>query len=222
MSMPNHARARSRMVEVQIARRGVRDRAVLKAMQQVPREAFLEPGSARFAYRDTALPIGAGQTISQPYIVAVMIEAAEVRPSDCVLEVGAGSGYAACVLSRIARKVYALERRAVLVNAARHRFETLGYGNVALRFGDGTCGWPEVAPFDAILVSAGAPEVPVALKRQLAVGGRLVIPVGTRRVQTLMKLVRTSENTYQEEACGAVAFVALVGAQGWPEDDGHS
>src|SRR5215216_4043306 len=211
--------ARNRMVEIQIARRGVRDRHVLEAMRRVPREAFVEPGFEEFAYEDAPLPIGEGQTISQPYIVALMIEAAEVRPGDSVLEVGAGSGYAAAVLSQIANRVCAIERHPSLGEAARRRLKKLGYDNVHLRVGDGTRGWPEAAPFDAILVAAGGPEVPSALKEQLAIGGRLVIPVGEEeRYQTLIKLTRKSESEFEEENLGAVAFVPLIGEQGWAEN----
>src|SRR5882724_7160045 len=176
--MPDRARARNQMVTTQIARRGVRDPQVLEAMRSVPREIFVGPGFEEFAYEDGPLPIGQEQTISQPYIVALMIEAAELKPGDRVLEVGAGSGYAAAVMSRIAARVYAIERLETLVDAARRRLEKLGHGNIELRVGDGTRGWPEAAPFDAILVAASGPEVPSALKEQLAIGGRLVIPVG--------------------------------------------
>src|SRR5215207_7426208 len=187
--MHDLSRTRARMVKVQIAGRGMRDRSVLDAMRRVPREAFVLPGFEEFAYEDGPLPIGEGQTISQPYIVALMIEAAEVKPGDHVLEVGAGSGYAAAVLSHIADRVYAIERHPSLGEAARRRFETLGYDNVELSVGDGTRGWPDVAPFDAILVSAGGPEIPQALKEQLAIGGRLVIPVGEEeRSQILLKI----------------------------------
>jgi protein-L-isoaspartate(D-aspartate) O-methyltransferase len=213
------SRARDRMVDVQISRRGIRDRHVLDAMRDVPREAFVEPGLEEFAYEDGPLPIGQGQTISQPYIVALMIEAAEVKPGDRVLEVGAGSGYAAAVMSRIAAQVHAIERHPALGEAARRRFATLGYRNVELRVGDGTKGWPEAAPFDAILVAAGGPAVPPALTEQLAVGGRLVIPVGEEeRQQTLLKITRRSEAEYEEEDLGAVMFVPLIGEQGWAED----
>src|SRR5919109_1343481 len=188
------SRARDRMVDVQIAARGVRDPRVLEAMHRVPREAFVEPGFEEFAYEDGPLPIGEGQTISQPYIVALMIEAAEVKPGDSVLEVGAGSGYAAAVLGQIADRVYAIERHSSLGKAARQRLKKLGYDNIELRVGDGTWGWPEAAPFDAILVAAGGPEVPPALKEQLAIGGRLVIPVGEEeRYQMLIKLTPQSE-----------------------------
>src|SRR5215218_8452510 len=215
--------ARARMVKIRIAGRGVRDRSVLDAMRRVPREAFVQPGFEEFAYEDGPLPIGEGQTISQPYVVAVMIEAAEVRPGDYVLEVGAGSGYVAAVLSHIADRVYAIERVPSLGEAARRRFERLAYDNIELRVGDGTTGWPETAPFDAILVSAGGPEVPPALKEQLAIGGRLVIPVGKdRHDQALLKITRTSKASFEQDNLGAVAFVPLIGEQGWAEDGRRS
>lgn len=211
-------RARDRMVDIQIAGRGIRDRHVLDAMRRVPRESFVEPGYEEFAHEDGPLPIAEGQTISQPYIVALMIEAAEIKPGDRVLEIGAGSGYATAVISRIARRVYAIERHPSLGAAARQRFKKLGYHNVELRVGDGTLGWPEAAPFDAILVSAGGPEIPDALKHQLSIGGRLIIPVGQERRQTLRKLTRRGEDEFAEEDLGAVAFVPLIGEQGWTED----
>ncbi|TMJ64574.1 MAG: protein-L-isoaspartate(D-aspartate) O-methyltransferase [Alphaproteobacteria bacterium] len=213
------ARARERMVQVQIARRGIRDSRVLDAMRCVPREAFVDPGFEEFAYEDGPLPIGEGQTISQPYIVALMIEAAELRPSDRVLEIGAGSGYAAAVMGQIANRVYAIERYPSLGEAARRRFSSLGYDNIELRVDDGTLGWPEAAPFDAILVAAGGPNVPPRLKQQLAVGGRLVIPVGSKeREQKLLKITRRSETEFEQEDLGEVMFVPLVGQQGWAED----
>jgi protein-L-isoaspartate(D-aspartate) O-methyltransferase len=217
------APARERMVRVQLAGRGIRDTALLLAMQEVPREAFVDEGFSASAYEDGPLPIGEGQTISQPYIVALMIEAAEISKTDRVLEVGAGSGYAAAVMSRIAREVYAIERHLPLVEEARGRFEALGYDNIQLRAGDGTRGWPESAPFDAILVSASGPEVPTALKEQLAIGGRLILPVGQRAWrQTLRKITRTRETDYQEQQLGEVAFVPLIGEQGWAEDGRRS
>src|SRR4051795_10450441 len=213
------AHARERMVQVQIARRGIRDSRVLDAMRCVPREAFVDPGFEEFAYEDGTLPIGEGQTIAQPYIVALMTEAAELEPSDRVLEVGAGSGYAAAVLSRIAARVHAIERRPALAASAKRRLTELGYSNVDLHIGDGTRGWPEAAPFDAILVSAGGPDVPPALQEQLAIGGRLVIPVGRQEGrQQLRKITRTAAADYEDEALGTVAFVPLVGEQGWSED----
>ena len=205
------------MVEAQIARRGVRDPSVLKAMREVPREAFISPGFEEFAYEDSALPIAEGQTISQPYIVAAMVAAAELEESDKVLEVGAGSGYAAAVISRVAAKVFAIERHAPLTEAARERMRVLGYHNVELKTGDGSGGWPEQAPFDAILVSAGGPRIPDALKNQLTVGGRLVIPVGPMEDQRLVRLTRTGEGTFEQDDLGAVRFVKLIGAGGWQE-----
>jgi protein-L-isoaspartate(D-aspartate) O-methyltransferase len=210
--------ARDRMVDAQLRRRGIRDSYVLDAMRRVPRETFVSPGFEEFAYEDSALPIEESQTISQPYIVARMIEAAEVRPGARVLEVGAGSGYAAAVLSQIADQVFAIERHAPLGEIARCRFEKLGYDNIDLRVGDGTRGWAEAAPFDAILVSAGGPSTPSALKQQLAIGGRLVIPVGREAGnQTLLKLTRIAEDQYEEESLGSVRFVPLIGEHGWAE-----
>jgi len=213
----DNTQARNRMVEAQIARRGVRDPSVLKAMREVPREAFISPGFEEFAYEDSALPIAEGQTISQPYIVAAMVAAAELEESDKVLEVGAGSGYAAAVISRVAAKVFAIERHAPLTEAARERMRVLGYHNIELKTGDGSGGWPEQAPFDAILVSAGGPRIPDALKNQLTIGGRLVIPVGPMEDQRLVRLTRTGEGTFEQDDLGAVRFVKLIGAGGWQE-----
>ncbi|WP_144766936.1 protein-L-isoaspartate(D-aspartate) O-methyltransferase [Methylobacterium dankookense] len=214
--MPNPALAR--MVEEQIVRRGLRDPAVLDAMRSVPRAAFVRPGFEAAAYDDGPLPIGEGQTLSQPYIVALMAEAAGLRPGARVLEVGAGSGYAAAVLAALGAEVHAIERQPALAEAARMRLARLGYGRVALRTGDGSAGWPEAAPFDAILVSAGAPAVPRALKAQLALGGRLVAPVGPAGAQTLVVLTRRGADLYAEEDRGPVSFVPLIGAEGWPEE----
>src|SRR5690606_33951324 len=158
--MSDFSRARERMVDVQIAARGIRDREVLEAMRTVPREVFVLPGHEHLAYEDGPLPIGEGQTISQPYIVALMINAAQLQRDDRVLEVGAGSGYAAAVMSRMAAQIHAIERYATLGAAARRRIEQLGYDNIEIRIDDGTHGWPEAAPFDAILVAASGPEVP--------------------------------------------------------------
>jgi len=209
------------MVQRQIAGRGVRDRRVLDALLAVPREAFLPERLHEFAYNDTALPIEEQQTISQPYIVALMAEALEIGPDDQVLEVGAGSGYAAAVLSRIAREVYAIERHRALAELARERMQRLGYTNVHIVHGDGTLGWPEHAPYDAIAVAAGGPDVPPALRSQLMEGGRLVIPIGTDpRLQELVRVRRTGPDEFKRESLGAVRFVPLVGAQGWRTKEG--
>jgi len=208
--------AREQMVEDQIAARGVRDPGVLAAMRAVPRDAFVVDGLARLAYDDRPLPIGDGQTISQPYIVAAMTEALGLQPRDRVLEIGTGSGYAAAVLATIVAEVYTIERLESLAESARRRLAELGYANVRVRCGDGSLGWPEHAPYDAIVVTAGGPDVPPSLLRQLAVGGRLVMPVGaTPRVQELVRVTRTAETAYERETLEKVAFVPLIGAEGW-------
>ncbi len=207
--------ARERMIEAQIARRGLRNPELLRAFREVPREAFVESGFEEFAYEDTPLAIGEGQTISQPYIVALMIERAKIGRGDVVLEVGTGSGYAAAVLSRIADQVYTIERYPSLGEQARRRFRRLGFGNIATRVDDGTKGWPEAAPFDAILVAAGGPSVPPVLKEQLEIGGHLIMPVGSEGAQRLVRVTRTSAATFEEEDLGGVRFVPLVGQYGW-------
>lgn len=212
------ALARALMVDQQIARRGIGDPRLLRAMGDVPREIFVPPAFAARAYSDEPLPIAEGQTISQPYIVARMIEAAAVGPMDRVLEVGAGSGYAAAVLGRLAAQVIAVERHPALAEAARERLERLAFGNVEIRLADGTLGWPGDAPYDVILVSAGAPDVPEALKGQLAMGGRLVIPVDRGdRTQDLIRVTRVGPSNYDRLTLEPVRFVPLIGAQGWKE-----
>jgi protein-L-isoaspartate(D-aspartate) O-methyltransferase len=206
------------MVEQQLRARGIRDERILRAMADVPREEFVSHELVEFAYEDTPLPIDEEQTISQPYIVALMLEALELEANDTVLDVGTGSGYAAAVASRIAAQVYGIERHASLARAAAERCTRLGYTNVDIRQGDGTLGLPERAPFDAIVVAAGGPTVPAPLKNQLAIGGRLVIPVGaTPRVQNLLRVRRTGQDSWREEDLGAVAFVPLIGEEGWPD-----
>ena len=212
------ALARDLMVDQQIARRGIGDSRLLRAMGDVPREVFVPPAFAARAYADEPLPIAEGQTISQPYIVARMIEAGAVGPTDRVLEVGAGSGYAAAVLGRLASRVIAVERHQALAEAARERLERLAFGNVDIHLGDGTLGWPGDAPYDVILVSAGAPDVPEALKGQLALGGRLVIPVDRGdRTQDLVRITRVGPSDYHRLTLEPVRFVPLIGAQGWKE-----
>lgn len=218
MNMPDFARRRADMVETQIARRGVTNPMVLDAMRKVPREKFVGPGYEKSAYEDRPLSIGEGQTISQPFAVAHMIEAAAIGPDDRVLEVGAGSGYAATVMAEIAARVFTIERYENLGEAARLRLAALGYGNIELCIGDGSKGWPEKAPFNAIIVAAGGPATPAALKEQLVIGGRLIIPVGkAQRAQRLLRITRTATDQYEEQDLGGVAFVPLIGEQGWPQ-----
>jgi protein-L-isoaspartate(D-aspartate) O-methyltransferase len=207
------AQARNRMVDEQIANRGVHDPAVLQAMRTVPREVFVSVDLVELAYDDRPLPIAKGQTISQPYIVGAMLAAAGLERGHKVLEVGAGSGYAAAVISRIVAQVFAIERHAVLTEAARERMQALDYTNVELKTGDGSGGWPDQAPFDAIIVSAGGPKIPQPLKAQLAVGGRLVMPVGPADKQMLMRLTRTGESSFKQDELVAVRFVQLIGAE---------
>lgn len=212
--------ARQVMVDQQIAARGIEDSAVLDAMRAVPRDAFVAPDAVAFAYEDRALPIAEGQTISQPYIVALMTEAARVGPGDRVLEVGTGSGYQAAVLSHIAERVYSVERHPSLAHDAARRFRQLGYDTIRVRVDDGTLGWPDEAPFDAILVTAGGPEqVPSALLDQLAPGGRLVIPVGDSiESQELIRIRRSDDGrSFERDELGKVQFVPLVGRAGWSE-----
>jgi len=206
------------MVERQLKARGIGNEHVLRAMGEVPRERFVPERLREFAYEDGPLPIGEEQTISQPYIVALMIEAADVAPGDRVLEVGAGSGYAAAVMSRIADEVYAIERHRTLAEAAQRRLLDIGYDNVAVIAGDGSLGLPDKAPFDAILVAAGGDKVPEPLKRQLAVGGRLVVPVGGETLQDLLCVTRTGEDSWSEDNLGGVRFVPLIGRHGRWED----
>ncbi len=204
------------MVQHDIAERGVDDPNVAAAMRQVPREEFVLPGDRDRAYEDHALPIGHGQTISQPFVVALMLDALELRPEDRLLEIGSGSGYAAAIASLLCRDVVGIERVEALADESRSRLARLGYDRVTIRSADGTVGWPGGAPYDAILVSAGAPEVPRALLDQLGAGGRLVIPVGpTDRSQRLVRVVRAGD-TFDRTDLGAVAFVPLIGEQGWP------
>ena len=209
---------RQRMVERHVEARGVHDPAVLDALRTVPREAFLPEHLAEFAYEDTPLPIEEGQTISQPFIVAAMAEALELGAHDRVLEIGTGSGYAAAVLGEIAEEVYTIERHRPLADQAERRLRELDYRNVHVLCGDGSLGWPEHAPFDAILVSAGGPEVPRVLVEQLAPGGRIVIPVGPDlRDQRLLRVTKASDGTTNIEDLGGVRFVPLIGAGGFAE-----
>lgn len=222
--MIDFGQARQQMVESQIAGRGLHDPVVLMAMKRVPREAFVPENLRDAAYDDGPLPIGEGQTISQPYIVALMAEAADIDKNDRVLEIGTGSGYAAAVLGEMAAQVDTIERHRPLAERAQAVLQKLNYRNVSVHVGDGTLGWPQGAPYDVIIASAGGPDVPVAWREQLAIGGRLVMPVGmSRRRQYLIRVVRRGEDEYEEQKLGAVQFVPLIGAQGWHDaDDEHS
>ena len=210
---------RERMVAQQIEGRGIRDPAILAAMREVPREAFVAEQYRDFAYDDGPLPLIEGQTISQPYVVALMIDSMHIGAGARVLEIGTGSGYAAAILSRSAGQVYSVERLEGLVDFARNNLNSLGYDNVHVLHGDGTLGWPEHAPYDGMVVAAGGPKVPQALKEQLVIGGRLVIPVGgEQRAQRLVRVTRDEEDHYSMETLSHVRFVPLIGAQGWKKE----
>jgi protein-L-isoaspartate(D-aspartate) O-methyltransferase len=214
--MSDFADLRERMVQRQIEARGIRDPAILDAFREVPREAFVSPDYARNAYDDHPLPIEAGQTISQPYIVALMIAAAGIGPGDKVLEVGAGSGYAAAIMSRIAGEVIGIERQHDLAEIARERLQRLGYGNVKIIEGDGTRGYREEAPFDAILAAASGSHIPPPLVAQLAPGGRLVMPIGDPGcVQKLIRVTKPVDGPLRQSDLGEVRFVPLIGEEGW-------
>lgn len=214
--------SREAMVAHQVRERGVRDELVLAAMRGVRRELFVPPEHRDDAYDDAPLAIGSGQTISQPYIVAFMIEALGLVGGEKVLEIGAGSGYAAAVLGRIAGEVLTIERIGKLAARAEANLAAAGCDNVRVRHGDGTEGWPEEAPFDAILVSAGGPDVPAPLVDQLRIGGRMVIPVGPdQRSQDLVRVTRVSATEIARETIADVRFVPLIGEAGWHDDEGE-
>ena len=205
------------MVDVQIRARGISDQRLLKAIEKIPRHLFVDEGLIDQAYNDNPLPIDRQQTISQPYIVALMTEAMELTGREKVLEIGTGSGYQTALLAELAERVFSIERIAVLAAGARRVLDALHYYNVAIRVGDGTYGWREESPFDAILVTAGAPSIPKILIEQLTIGGRLVIPVGSRHSQALLKLTRLSEDPedVKREDLGGCRFVDLIGEHGW-------
>ena len=217
-TLTDFAAERDAMVERQIESRGIREPTILEAFRSVPREEFLADEYRDLAYGDHPIPIEAGQTISQPYIVALMIHAAEIKCGDRVLEVGAGSGYAAAVMSRIAGEVIAMERQTELVAVAQERMQRLGYDNVRIVEGDGTRGWPGEAPYDAILAAASGSHVPPAWVEQLTDGGRIVMPVGDPGwVQKLVKVTKGPAGKLITEDLGAVRFVPLIGEEGWSD-----
>lgn len=210
--------ARQAMVEEQLRRRGIHDQRVLAAMQSVPRHEFIPRKAWHDAYKDNPVPIGEGQTISQPYIVAVMVQHLYLQPSDLVLEVGTGTGYQAAVLAHLAAEVVTIERQPRLAEQARWNFERVGYKNIRVILGDGTAGAPALAPFQGIIVAAAAPSIPSALVEQLAEQGRMVIPVGSRETQTL-KLLRKINGRIETSDLEAVRFVPLLGEKAFPERD---
>ncbi len=209
-------RQRNEMVTKQIIARGINDPRVVAAMRAVPRHLFVSEAMMDQAYGDFPLPIGEQQTISQPYIVAEMTQALQLTPDDRVLEIGTGSGYQAAVLAQIAFRVYTIERIYSLYTRTRKLFDTLRYHNIVTRYSDGTTGWRDESPFDAIIVTAGAPEVPGVLLNQLADGGRMVIPVGDRHSQDLIRLTRDAQGIHQTNL-GGCRFVRLIGEHGWKE-----
>lgn len=216
MDKQNLRTRRKAMVEQQLRKRGISSPLVLEAMGNVAREAFVPAELQDLAYNDSALPIAGGQTISQPMIVAMMVDALELKGGERVLDIGTGSGYAAAVLACIANKVYSIERVEELTALAKNALLAEGFTNIELKLGDGTLGWPEAAPFDAINVAAGTPVVPEALKQQLTIGGRLVLPVGSDKTeQQLLRITRTGEDTYTTEKLADVRFVPLIGKAGW-------
>jgi protein-L-isoaspartate(D-aspartate) O-methyltransferase len=212
----DYDKEREHMVKSHLARRGIKDTRVLEAMRQVPRHLFIPEGMRSLAYCDGPLPIGHGQTISQPYIVALMTETLELAGQERVLEIGTGSGYQAAILSHLAWQVYSVERHAVLAQQAEKILAHLGYDNIVVRVSDGTLGWPEHSPYEAIIVTAAAPDIPRPLTDQLADGGRLVAPVGSQWSQVLVKVRRQGDLLIRERLT-AVAFVPLVGEYGWEE-----
>jgi protein-L-isoaspartate(D-aspartate) O-methyltransferase len=211
----NYDIARKRMVEIQVVGRGIQDRRVIDAMLKIPRHLFVEEAMAAQAYNDNPLPIGERQTISQPYMVALMSELLELKGKERVLEIGTGSGYQAAVLAVLADRVYTMERIRPLAMRARKVLDSLGLLNVNIKVDDGTCGWEEEAPFDAIIVTAGAPEIPEALVTQLAPGGRLVLPVGNQISQTLVKVLKGQDGALSVEQSIGCRFVKLIGKHGW-------
>ena len=214
--MTDFASEREAMVEHQLRDRGITEAHILDAFRAVPREAFVDRNLAHLAYGDHPLPIEAHQTISQPYIVALMIQAAAIKAGDRVLEVGSGSGYAAAVISRIAAQVIGIERQRQLVEVARARIELLGYANIVIVEGDGTTGWPDGAPYDAILVAASGSHVPQPLIDQLKTNGRLVMPVGEPGwMQKLVRVAKCDDGSLQQSDLGGVRFVPLIGEEGW-------
>lgn len=217
--MIDFAIARRRMVEQQIIARGVNDQRVIDAMLQVPRHLFVEPALHSHAYSDASLPIGEKQTISQPYMVAAMSTALDLRGDERILEIGTGSGYQSAILSLLVKRVYSIERISLLAGRARKVLDQLCMSNVNIKIGDGTIGWKDQAPFDGILVAAGAPDIPTEYLGQLEIGGKLVLPVGDRSQQILMRITRLENGNFKREQLMGCRFVPLIGEQGWLSAD---
>lgn len=216
-AVDRYEKKRIKMVDSQIRGRGITDQRVLTTMQKIPRHLFVDEGLIEQAYNDGPLPIDERQTISQPYMVALMTEALALKGKEKVLEIGTGSGYQTAILAELAASIFSIERIALLASKARKRLDILHYYNVAIRVGDGTYGWREESPFDAIIVAAGAPDVPRLMIEQLGIGGRLVLPVGDRSTQELIRITRLSEdlNDVKKEQLGGCRFVNLIGEYGW-------
>ncbi|MCP4415216.1 MAG: protein-L-isoaspartate(D-aspartate) O-methyltransferase [Chloroflexi bacterium] len=214
--LPDFAKQRAEMV-ADLAKQGIRDKAVLRAMHTVPREHFVPEEHLDYAYYDGPIPLPANQTISQPYVVALMLSALNLQPHFKVLEIGTGSGYAAAVLSQLVRQVHTVERQERLVDYAQARLDDIGYANIAVHLGDGTLGWPAAAPYNAIIVAAGGPTVPTALREQLAENGRLIIPVGSQQKQKLELVWRKANGRFGKNPLTPVRFVPLIGQEGWQE-----
>jgi len=216
--MEDFKKLRDLMVDTQLIPRGMKDERVLSAMRKAPRHIFVDDYMQHKAYDDMALPIGDEQTISQPYMVAVMTELLELKGNEKVLEIGTGSGYQAAILAELSREVFTIERKALLAKKAEERFQALGYINVHVITGDGTLGLPEESPFDRILITAGSPGIPAPLMEQLADGGVIIAPVGIRFSQQLL-IVKKSKEGVSEQTHVPCVFVPLIGKHGWPEDE---
>jgi len=217
--MDRYRKQRTRMVETQIRARSISDPQLLKVMETIPRHLFVDEGLIDQAYSDNPLPIGEKQTISQPYIVGLMTQALDLKGRERILEIGTGSGYQTAILAKLVDRVFSIERVAALATRARKILDKLNCYNVAIRVGDGSYGWKEEAPFDAIITTAAAPQIPQYLVEQLAPGGKLVVPIGSREEQTLYKITRSVENPagIKKEDLGGCRFVSLIGESGWKE-----
>lgn len=211
----DYAVSRRRMVDQQIVARGITDQRLLDALLKVPRHLFVETGLQAHAYSDASLPIGEKQTISQPYMVAAMTAALQLTGTERILEIGTGSGYQSAILSLLAKRIYSIERISSLAGRARRLLDQLGMSNINIKVGDGTIGWKDQAPFDGILVAAGAPDVPLEYLAQLEIGGRLVLPVGDQEQQILLRLVKLADGSFKREQLMGCRFVPLIGAHGW-------